>query len=121
MTSLFDKLGGDAALDIAVDKFYVRVLADKRINHFFHGVDMPRLRQHQKAFLAFAFGGSSGYDSRGLRFAHGRLADLGLNDSHFDAVIENLSMTLSELGIRNELIDEVKLVAESVRLDVLNR
>jgi hypothetical protein len=53
------------------------------------------------------------HDGRALRAAHGDLLALGLNDDHFDAVIENLSMTLGELGVGSELIDEVELVAES--------
>ena len=35
MTTLFEKLGGAAAVDLAVDKFYQRVLQDERIKHFF--------------------------------------------------------------------------------------
>ena len=33
--TLFEKLGGEAAVDLAVDRFYDRVLQDDRINHFF--------------------------------------------------------------------------------------
>ncbi|WP_233258292.1 group 1 truncated hemoglobin [[Phormidium] sp. ETS-05] len=58
MTSLFEKIGGEAAVEAAVDKFYVRVLADDRINYFFDGVDMEQQRKHQKGFLTFAFGGA---------------------------------------------------------------
>jgi len=121
MDSLFDRLGGAPALDIVVDKFYAHVLEDNRINQFFRGVDMPSLRQHQKSFLAYAFGGTPAYDGRTLRAAHGNPRGMGLNDDHFDAVIENLSMTLQEVGVASELIDEVRLVAESVRADVLDR
>ncbi|MCP3712952.1 group 1 truncated hemoglobin [Paraburkholderia sp. CNPSo 3274] len=121
MTSLYERLGGAPALDVAVDKFYENVLEDTRINHFFRGVDMPRLRRHQKSFLAYAFGGVPAYDGRTLRAAHGNPRALGLNDDHFDAVMENLSMALQELGVASELIEEVRLVAESVRADVLNR
>lgn len=50
MPTLFDKLGGSAAVDLAVDKFYERVLQDERINHFFANTDMVRQRAHQKPF-----------------------------------------------------------------------
>ena len=33
--SLYHQIGGAAALTAAVDLFYVKVLADKRVNHFF--------------------------------------------------------------------------------------
>lgn len=40
MTTLFEKLGGKAAVDLAVDRFYERVLNDERIRHFFENVDV---------------------------------------------------------------------------------
>ena len=54
MSSLYEQLGGSAAVDAAVDLFYRKVLADGRINHFFQGVDLRRLAGHQRAFLAMA-------------------------------------------------------------------
>lgn len=120
--SLFDKLGGAAAIDAAVDLFYRKVLADRRISHFFTNTDMARQRQHQKMFLTFAFGGAPAYSGLGMRTAHQKLVDdLGLTDSHFDAVVENLAATLGELGIGEELIGEVATIAESIRDEVLCR
>jgi len=122
MSSLYEKLGGAAAVDAAVDIFYDKVLADTRIRHFFDGVDMARQRAHQKAFLTFAFGGMPAYGGRSMREAHQALVDrLGLNDSHYDAVVEDLAATLKELGVADALIAEVAAIAESVRAEVLCR
>ena len=38
--TLFDKLGGEKAIDIAVDLFYDRILKDKRVDHFFSHTNM---------------------------------------------------------------------------------
>lgn len=122
MSSLYEKLGGAAAVDLAVDKFYDKVLADDRIRHFFANTDMARQRQHQKAFLTLAFGGANHYSGKGMREAHAPLvARLGLNESHFDAVVENLAATLGELGVAAPLIGEVAAIAASVKDDVLGR
>ncbi|WP_309398103.1 group I truncated hemoglobin [Cerasicoccus maritimus] len=122
MSTIYDKLGGEPAIDAAVDIFYVKVLADDRIKHFFVGVDMDKQRDHQKKFLTFAFGGPSNYSGRSMGPAHAKLVqDMGLNDTHFDAVVENLAATLTELGVPDELIGEVAAVAESVRADVLGK
>ena len=122
MTSLYDKLGGGAAIDAAVELFYQKVLADNRIKHFFEGVDMQKQASHQKRFLTYAFGGSDNYPGKSMRQAHQRLVDdLGMNDNHFDAVIENLGATLQELNVPNELIQEAANIAESIRADVLCR
>lgn len=121
-TSLFERIGGKPAVEAAVDKFYDRVLADDRINHFFAGIDMNKQRGHQKAFLTYAFGGNSNYDGRSMREAHRRLVEqLGMTDEHFDAVIDDLGATLRELGVAEDLVGEVAAIAESVRGEVLNR
>ena len=40
--SVFEQIGGQAAVDAAVDIFYRRVLSDPVISHFFDSVDMDR-------------------------------------------------------------------------------
>jgi len=121
MSSLYDQLGGSAAIDAAVDVFYRRVLCDDRIAHFFDGVDMEQQAAKQKAFLTFAFGGPNNYTGKDMRKAHAHLVDRGLNDSHVDAVLENLAASLQELGVAQPLIDQVIATAESTRNDVLSR
>lgn len=118
--TLFDKLGGAHAVELAVDKFYDRVLEDDRIKHFFVDADVEKLRSHQKRFLAYAFGGMPGYNGKNMRAAHAPLVEkFGLNDTHFNAVVENLAAVLTELGVPMPLIGEVAVIAESIRGDVL--
>ncbi len=119
--SLYERIGGEAAVDAAVDVFYRKVLADERINRFFEGVDMDKQRAKQKAFLSFAFGGPANYSGKDMRAAHAHLVARGLDDSHFDAVMENLGATLKELGVPDDLIAEAAAIAESTRNDVLGR
>ena len=122
MSSLFERIGGDAAVNAAVDRFYEIVLADDRIRHFFTGVDMERQAAHQKVFLKFAFGGLPSYPGRAMRKAHERLVnDMGLADTHFDAVLDDLGHALRALGVEEELVAEVIAIAETTRNDVLNR
>ena len=53
--SLYDQLGGEPAVNAAVDIFYRKVLADDRISRFFEGVDMEEQAAKQKAFLTMVF------------------------------------------------------------------
>jgi hemoglobin len=119
--SLYEQLGGQAAVDTAVDIFYRKVLTDDRISRFFDDVDMDRQRGKQKAFLTMVFGGPNNYSGKDMRAAHARLIAMGLNDTHFDTVVELLGGTLAELGVAPELIKKVAAIAESTRNDVLNR
>jgi hemoglobin len=104
-----------------VDIFYRKVLADDRINKFFEDVDMEKQAAKQKAFLTVAFGGPNKYTGKDMRDAHAHLVAKGLNDSHFDAVMEHLGGTLKELNVPDELIAKAAAIAESTRNDVLGR
>ncbi|MEL4896773.1 group I truncated hemoglobin [Crocosphaera sp. Alani8] len=124
MDSLYERLGGEAAVDLAVNNFYQRVLADDRVKHFFANTDMDKQRQHQKDFMTYAFGGAKQWNGKPMRKAHQKFVeDMGLTDIHFDAIAEDLVATLMEINVPQELIDEVvEIVGSSAhRNDVLNR
>ncbi|MCM2680086.1 group I truncated hemoglobin [Echinimonas agarilytica] len=116
--TVFDKLGGAAAIDAAVDIFYRKVLADDRISHFFDTIDMQAQHVKQKAFLTMAFGGPNNYSGKDMREAH---KHMNLTEEHFTAVAESLVGTLQELGVGQEDIDSVVTIAVSVKDDVLNK
>ncbi|HVW85253.1 MAG TPA: group 1 truncated hemoglobin [Bryobacteraceae bacterium] len=120
-SSLYEQLGGEAAVNAAVDVFYRKVLSDDRISQFFDDVDMDRQIAKQKGFLTMAFGGPVAYTGKDMRAGHTHLVQRGLNDSHVDAVIELLGESLRELGVAEPLIAQVAAIAESARKDVLNR
>lgn len=117
--SLYQKLGGKAAIDAVVEAFYVKVLADNRIKHLFDDINMTKQRRKQKEFLSAAFGGPIPWTGKDLAKAHANIP--GLTDAHFDAVAENLQKTLVELKVKKELADQVMAIAASTREAVLNR
>jgi hemoglobin len=124
MSTLYEKLGGAASVDLAVEKFYAMVLADERVKHFFAHLDMEQQKRHMKGFMTYAFGGAPHWDGRPMRDAHKELvAKMGLAERHFDAIAENLVATLVELDVPQALIDEVVQIVGSInhRNDVLNR
>ena len=111
-------MGGKAAVEAAVDKFYVKVLADKRINHFFEDINMATQHRKQKAFLSAAFGSPVAWKGKDMRRAH---EDMTLTEVHFNAVAENLQKTLEEMKVPQPLISEVMTIAASTKDAVLNR
>ncbi len=117
--SLYERIGGEGAVDAAVDIFYRKVLMDDRISAYFDDVDMERQAAKQKSFLTMVFGGPNAYTGVDMREAHKGMK--GLSDVHVDAVIENLGATLQELGVADSDIQEIAGIANSVRDDVLNR
>jgi len=119
--SLYEQLGGQAAVDTVVDFFYRKVLTDDRVSRFFDDVDMDEQIAKQKAFLTMVFGGPVAYTGNDMRTGHAHLIERGLNDSHVNVVIQLLGESLREAGVPEELIQKVAAVAESARADVLNR
>lgn len=119
--SLFEQIGGDAAVDAAVDLFYRKVLADHHVNRFFGKTDMETQAAKQKAFLTMAFGGPADYSGEDMRTGHAHLVKMGLTDSHFDAIMGHLGSTLAELGVADDLIGQAAAIAESTRADVLGK
>ena len=119
--SLYEMIGGEPAVDAAVDLFFRKVLNDDRISRFFDDVDMDGQRAKQKSFLIMMFGGPNDYTGQNLREAHERLVDDGLDDSHFDATAVHLQNTLEELGVPANLVNKVMALAAGTRDDVLNK
>ena len=116
--SVYEAIGGAAAVDAAVDIFYRKVLVDDRINEFFDTVDMEQQHKKQKAFLTMAFGGPNEYTGKDMREAH---SHMNLDEDHFNAVAEALVGTLEELNVPQEHIDSIVGLAVSVKDDVLNK
>lgn len=122
MQGIYEKIGGKAGVDVAVDKFYEYMLADDRVKHFFNHVNMEKQRERQKAFIIYALGGSDDYTGKNMRDAHQHLVDEhGLNDIHFDATAENLIKTLKYFDVSDEMIEVAAQVIESYRADILCR
>ncbi len=117
--SLYEQIGGEAAVDAAVELFYRKVLADHHINRFFDKTDMETQAAKQKAFLTMAFGGPANYTGADMRTGHAKMVKMGLNASHFDAVMGHLGATMQELGVPDDLIAQAAAIAESTRNDVL--
>jgi hemoglobin len=114
---LLDRIGGDAALDAAVHRFYDRVLNDKALQVFFDGADVAKLKNHQYRFLKMAFTKiPSTYDvSKVMLDKHKRLFDMGLNADHFDLVAGHLVEALVSLGVTKDCIEEAVSIVGPLR------
>jgi hemoglobin len=121
MSSLYERLGGEAAIMAAVERFYAKVLADDRTRPFFENLDMQDQTKKQIAFMSWAFGGPIELKGRDLRVAHAKLVEKGLGDVQFDAVAGHLEATLKELGVADELVAESLAIVAGTRSEVLGR
>jgi len=116
-TTLYARIGGEASVRVAVDRFYERVLADPLLSSFFTGIPMARLKAHQFAFLSQVLGGPRSYAGTSMKDAHAKLA---IEQEHFDAVTEHLVGTLRELGVSEELIAEIGRAVTSLSKQIVS-
>lgn len=117
--SVFDILGGNKGIEIAVTKFYDKVIRDNRIKHYFGGIDMSKQRKLQMTFLTLVIGGPDSYKGRDMRSSHDHM---NLNDLHLNAFIELMDETLNELGVSPAINAAICGILEGFRKDlVLNK
>jgi hemoglobin len=102
--SIYAKIGGASSVSLAVEGFYERVTGDPSLARYFEGVDMARLKNHQRAFLGAALGGPETYSGPEMAAAH---AGLDITDDDFDRVVQHLVDTLTSLGVDEDTIAAV--------------
>jgi hemoglobin len=103
-TAIYDKIGGHEALEIVVEDFYGRVLADDQLSGFFTGTNMSRLKGKQVEFFAAALGGPEPYTGAPMKQVHqGR----GITMHHFSLVAGHLSAALAVAGVPSETVTEI--------------
>jgi hemoglobin len=104
MASIYDDIGGSAAVAVAVDDLYERILADHELAPYFTRVDMRRQKTHMRAFMAAALGGPDIYRGRDMAAAHSQLR---ISGGAFDRVAGHLVGTLRELGVAAAHVDAI--------------
>jgi len=114
---LLEKIGGPAALEAAVEIFYEKIVADPNVAKFFDGVDMDKLKAHQRDFLTLALTEvPEGVDvPKMMDTKHSQFFKQGLNETHFDHVAGHLVATLDGLQVRKDYIDEIVAIVSPLR------
>ena len=115
--SLYERIGGETTVNLAIPIFFQKVLSTPQISHFFENSDIPHLISNQKAFLTMALGGTYPYSAYGMRAAQTalKLVTQELDDSHFESVTEQLIETLQELQISQADIDEIVAIVKTAQ------
>ncbi len=102
--TLYERLGGEAAITAVVDGMYNKIFYDPELADFFRKTDKDHQKAMQKMFLMHVLGAGSGYSGKNMADAHkGR----GIGNKEFDLVCGHVVSTMKELGVSEELIQEV--------------
>jgi hemoglobin len=108
MTTIFDKYGGISTFNRLTAIFYQKLLDSPQVSHYFEGINMKLLAEHQSNFLASAMGGPNIYEGRDIKAAH---ANLNITNEDFAEVILVLEETLEQMNVdSDDIITIVKTV-----------
>ncbi|KOT98790.1 MULTISPECIES: group I truncated hemoglobin [Streptomyces] len=114
--TLFEQLGGEDAVGAVVDIFYDKVLGDPDLQPYFTGVDLDRLKQHQRRFIGQALGATRPYSGRSMRKAHEHLA---ITDDAFGKVVDHLAGALTEAGVDEATIGTIAQALLPLKADIV--
>ena len=112
--TLYERLGGEAAINAVVDGMYAKIFNDEEVSDFFRKTDKAHQKAMQAKFLTYATGGSSEYHGKNMKEAHkGR----GIQNKEFDIVCSHVVSTMKELGVNEALINETASLLLPLRPD----
>jgi truncated hemoglobin YjbI len=138
VATLFDRLGGDSAINAIVDDFIDRVIQDPRVNWARKGVttggnifrrgesvawtpspeNVARLKLHMVQFLALATGGPAHYEGQTIEASH---EDMRITNAEFDATVGVLKASLDRLQIPSQKQKELLAIIESTRPQIVTK
>ncbi len=116
--SLYDEIGGDAAIAAVVTEFWHRVSSDDSLSPWFSAIDSDQLRSHLRAYLAVAFDGPEAYEGRSMRHSH---AGLKVTGAAFDHLLARLGESLVAFGTLPENIARVDARLKLLRPVIVER
>ena len=121
--SLYDRLGGRAAIVAVVDDFVANCAADARINKFFAltAADKNRLATFKGNLvdqICEAAGGPCKYKGKDMKSAH---AGMGISNANFDALVEDLTKSLGKFKVAKADQDQLLGVLGPMRPQIVER
>jgi hemoglobin len=116
MATLYERLGGLEAITAVVDSFVGRCADDPRINPKFVRTDVPRLKKMLIDQVCEASGGPCTYTGRSMKETHDGMA---VTSGEFDALVEDLVMTLDGFNVPEAEKQELLSVLGAMRGEIV--
>jgi len=112
-STLYERIGGEPAVEALVDDLYERVLADPELKPFFENHAVERIRSMQRELFCEALGGPLRYTGAPLsKVHHGK----GIQMKHFQRFMSLVMEALEGAGLDESERSEV-LAALAVEAD----
>lgn len=118
--SLYERLGGEAAITAVVDDFVGRAAGDPKVNFFrdgkFKNLDVAHLKKMLVEFIGSATGGPQKYTGRDMKTTH---KGMKITDAEFDAIAADLAASLDKFNVPEKEKNELLTIVGSTRKDIV--
>lgn len=110
--TLFERLGGKAAITAVVEDFTSRQLADKRLSKYYVKTDKAGWKGHLVDLICNASGGPCAYKGRAMEKAHARKY---ITEDQFKWTAGHLVATLNKFKVPKQEQDELVAIVVSLK------
>jgi hemoglobin len=114
--SLYERLGGQGAIQAVVTKFIGNVGADKRINSYFAKTDLKQLNKLLVEQVCMATGGPCSYSGRDMKTTH---KGMKVTTAAFGALVEDLVAALDTFNVPKKEKDELIAILAPMKGDIV--
>lgn len=114
--TLYEKMGGEAALRAVVHEFVLVMESDPRINFTFASTDIPEFEKLLFDQLCELSDGPCEYKGRDMRTSH---AELNVTNAQFNALAEDLYIAFERVGISYRLQNKLMAMLAPMQEDIV--
>lgn len=114
--SLYDRLGGKAAITAVIDTFVAKAAADPRINKKFAKTNVPRLKTELVDQVCAETGGPCAYTGRSMKEAH---RNLHITQRDWDAMVHDFVEVLDQFKVPKAEQTELLTIVGSTKGDIV--
>ena len=114
--SLYERLGGQGAIQAVVTKFIANVGGDKRINSYFATTDLKKLNKLLVEQVCAASGGPCTYSGRDMKTTH---KGMKVTTAAFNALVEDLVSALDTFNVPAKEKGELLAVLGPMNKDIV--
>ena len=93
---VYKQFGELEGLKALMEDFMAQLLKDERTRPFFAEADQTKIKAHLVEQFCVILGGPCSYSGRDMKTAH---AGMGVERSHFNALVEDLQIAMNKRGI----------------------
>jgi hemoglobin len=114
--SLYEQIGGAPAMAQVIEAFSRRLLSDRALAPHFEGVDVQRVKRHQRALLDAVTGGPDAYAGRPLRRVH---RGLRITHQQYDRAVDHLAASIAGVGADRRVVGAVAGIVDGLRDEIV--